>query len=539
MSDNRIENIFPHPSIRLQQQDAIDFILKKFSENKKYVILEAGTGVGKSAIAYTVSEFLRRHTLCNDQYTSGGNFLTTQKILQEQYERDFKKLGMNSVYSSSNYTCKFHKQNTCSESSRLLRTATKGDKFWNACMFNCPYKKAKSNFVDGNHGVTNFSYFLAETTYAGKTPKRNLLVIDEAHNIQNELSKFIEVSVSKRFCEGVLNLKFPKDLTTQKKTYDWIVGIYYPKILSMTSHIENMLEKYAGLKNKLQQFVKLAHRFEILDKYSCKLKRFVEVYHKDNWVSNNLIDDTGTVQKIEFKPIDVSYFAHDSLFVHGDKILMMSATILDKSGFCDMLGLKQSDVSFMRIDSPFESKNKPIFFHPIGKMSAKNIDQTLPLMAAAIKQILSSHKHEKGIIHCHSFKIANYLKRNIRNSRLLIHDSSNRNEVLKEHISSKKPTVLLSPSMTEGIDLKDDLSRFQVLCKIPYPYLGDKLVRKKMNKWNWWYPLETAKKIVQSTGRSIRNENDFAVTYILDADWDMFFSRNRHMFPKEFIECLV
>ena len=92
--------------------------------------------------------------------------------------------------------------------------------------------------------------------------------------------------------------------------------------------------------------------------------------------------------------------------------------------------------------------------------------------------------------------------------------------------------------MTEGVDLVDDASRFQIICKVPYPYLGDKLVKKRMNKWSWWYPLQTAKTIVQATGRSIRNENDHAVTYILDSDWDRFFQRNRSLFPKSFKECI-
>jgi Rad3-related DNA helicase len=174
----------------------------------------------------------------------------------------------------------------------------------------------------------------------------------------------------------------------------------------------------------------------------------------------------------------------------------------------------------------------------MGKMSSKSIDETLPKLVDAIKAILSEHKNEKGIIHCHSYKIANYVKRNIRNSRLLIHNSDNREAILEKHIKSKKASVLISPSMTEGVDLKGDLSRFQIICKVPYPYLGDKLVRKKMNKWKWWYPLQTAKAIVQATGRSVRSKDDTAITYILDSDFEMFYNRNRDLFPQGFKESL-
>ena len=135
-------------------------------------------------------------------------------------------------------------------------------------------------------------------------------------------------------------------------------------------------------------------------------------------------------------------------------------------------------------------------------------------------------------------KSANYLKQNIRSSRILVHDSTNRDEVLKKHLNSDKPTILLSPSMTEGVDLQEESSRFQIVCKVPYPYLGDKLVKKRMNKWDWWYPLQTAKTIVQSVGRSIRSNEDFAVTYILDENWNYFYSRNKNIFPEDFRKCL-
>ena len=169
----------------------------------------------------------------------------------------------------------------------------------------------------------------------------------------------------------------------------------------------------------------------------------------------------------------------------------------------------------------------------------KNTDRSLPLMAQAIKAILAEHKNEKGIIHCHSYKVANYLKKNIRSRRLLSHNASNRDKVLFDHMNSKSATVLLSPSMTEGVDLKGDASRFQILCKVPYPFLGDKLVRKRMNKWKWWYPLQTIKTIIQSVGRSIRTNDDRAITYILDGDWERFYSKNRDLFPEDFRKTLL
>jgi Rad3-related DNA helicase len=139
------------------------------------------------------------------------------------------------------------------------------------------------------------------------------------------------------------------------------------------------------------------------------------------------------------------------------------------------------------------------------------------------------------VVHnCTNYKIGKYLMENVKTNRFLTHDSTNRDDVLKLHVNSSEPTVLLSPSMMEGVDLKDDLSRFQIICKVPFPYLGDLVIKKRMEKNEKWYPYMTAKSVIQSLGRSIRNETDHAVSYILDSDWHRFFCKNKQLFPNEF-----
>ena len=531
---------FPHKKIRDCQHAAIDFTLNSIiNENKRFVIIEAGTGVGKSAIGLTIARYLESHNKGDDLYEGGSYFLTTQKILQEQYVKDFGRHGgiMKSIKSSTNYQCSFYKKNSCAESAQALRTADKDSRFFKSCVFNCNYKAAKEEFLKSKESVTNFPYFLAETAYAGKITPRQTLIIDEAHNVPNELSKFIEIVVTSRFAKQALKLDMP-DISTQPQAINWIKNVYSPKLFSHIKHIEKMLEKYAGLKEKLNEFTSIAKQFDLLDKHGCKLSRFMELYDNNNWVCNLIPADGKSGRKIEFKPIDVAPYSEEMLFKLGKKVIMMSATVLDHKALCELLGIGLDDVSFISIPSPFPVKNRPIVVCGLGSMSSKEIDSTLPRMAEGVKKILDNHPTEKGIIHCHTFKIAKYLKNNIRTRRFIIHNSHNREEMLKKHKASKKPTVLLSPSMTEGVDLKDESSRFQVICKIPYPYLGDKLIRKKMNRWKWWYPLNTAKTIMQSVGRSVRSKEDHAVTYILDSGWDRFYRMNKPLFPRGFRECI-
>ena len=536
-----VDKLFPYKSIRSKQKVAIDFALDAVVNGKKWIVIEAGTGTGKSAIGLTVARCIYNNDdLASDKKT-GAYFLTTQKILQAQYMKDFGGFGkeMKSVKSSTNYTCNYNKTSNCGENQRALKATDKSSGFWKACSFNCVYKKAKQEFLDSKESVTNFPYYLAETYYSGKLEPRKVLVIDEAHNISNELSKFIEVTISEKFCNAFLDIKMPDGLT-QAKYIDWISNAYIITAKKKMKHFEQMLEKYIGLKSKMKtgDFASISKKYEMLDKHICKVSRFLELYNKENWVMNIVDGSNRSSKKIEFKPIDVAPYSAEMLFDHADHIILMSATIIDKDAFAESTGIPKEEMAFISIPSPFPVENRPVIFSGVGKMNASSIQGTLPNLVQAVKMIMEQHKNDKGIIHAHSYSTAKYIKDNIKSRRILIHGSDNRDEILEKHKKSKTPTILLSPSMTEGVDLKGDLSRFQIICKVPYPYLGDKLVKKKMHKWKWWYPLQTTKTILQSVGRSIRTEEDTAVTYILDSDFERFYNMNKNMFPEDFRRAL-
>lgn len=538
------DHYFPFSNIRKEQRKAIEFALDAYESGKKYVILELGTGVGKSATGITIARYMEAHgeTLKNvdGEPLTGAYIVTTQKILQAQYLRDFgPESGKNlvrSIKSSNNYRCGFYEDQTCAESKRILSKLTKqlsGTEFQKHCKVSCPYSIEKQQFIDSPVSVTNFPYILAESTYAGKLESRSLLIVDEAHNTEGELGKFIEVTFSEKFARDIVKCKPPRN-DAQSSIYEWVKTTYLKALKKHMSSIEKSLLK---LSNDIEGYGIHSKQYEILDKHLSKLDKFIEVYKPENWAMNVVIppfDNKKAGKKYEFKPIDVSPYSQDTFFKLGGRVLMMSATIVDKDIFCSSLGLKAHDVAYLTIPSPFPLENRPIHYIPAGSMSKSMIDKTLPVVAETVRMLLEKHSNEKGIIHCTNYRIAKYVKDNVMSDRLMLHDSTNRDEVLKLHINSQEPTVLLSPSMMEGVDLKDDLSRFQIICKVPFPYLGDLVVKRRMELNNKWYPYSTAKSMIQSLGRSIRNEKDHAISYILDSDWERFYRMNKELFPKEF-----
>lgn len=538
------DKYFPFSSIRQQQKEAIDFSLDAYlNQKKKCVILELGCGVGKSAIGISIARYMDNHAPVvkddDGMPLSGAYILTTQKLLQDQYMNDFGPQSgrglLRTIKSSTNYKCKFYTEQSCAESKKLLTKLgkqLKGTEFEKQCKNSCSYSLEKQDFIESPLSITNFSYFLAETTYSGKLSQRSMLVIDECHNLESELGKFVEVSFSEKFARDTLKCKIPK-LDTQSSVFEWIKSSYRKSVNKYVKDLEKNLVK---LSESIEGYGEYSKQYEMLEKHVGKIDQFIEIYREDNWIMNINYPQEGNkrgARKFEFKPVDVSKFSN-ILFKSGNRLLMMSATVVDKDVFCESIGLNPEEVAYLRIPSPFPVENHPIHFIPVGSMSKDSIDKTLPVMAEAVQMILDKHPTEKGIIHTSNFKVANFIIENNRSGRLLCHDSSNRDEVLKKHYESKEPTVLVSPSMMEGVDLADDASRFQILCKVPFPFLGNLVVKKRMEKNKQWYPYTTAKSIIQSFGRSIRNDKDFAISYILDSDWDRFYGRNIQLFPEDF-----
>jgi Rad3-related DNA helicase len=108
-----------------------------------------------------------------------------------------------------------------------------------------------------------------------------------------------------------------------------------------------------------------------------------------------------------------------------------------------------------------------------------------------------------------------------------------------EMLKTDHSKILMGPSLLEGIDLKDEWSRLQIFAKVPYLSLADKFVKTKLEINPDWYQWSAIKNILQGTGRSIRNEDDWAITYILDGSMADLIHRKRSAFPIEFMKRIV
>ena len=519
---------FPEDRIpRKEQIYAINFALKTFLEdNKKFCILELPTGVGKSYIATTISGYLNSLDCCNASYV-----LTTQIILQDQYKKEFPDYG--NVSAKGNYRCNKFNDANCAEVKWFH------DYGGLEQCDECPYKIAKDEFSNCDISITNTNFFMCNLQYNEQfITNRNLLIVDEAHKLEEDIIKYKGVDIA--FNDLSKEHGLTKELWIKEDnndTYFWLNNFLHTWISDKIAKYKDIIEKInpdLGVSTNSVLF-KTTKKLDFLDKLISQINRVNEKYSNDRWV----IDTKHKEKTISIKPLYAYDFANEVMFRKAKFVLLMSGTILNSEHYSKSIGITSSNYNAMSVDSPFDVEKRKIYLIDSGSMSQKNIDKTLPRLINNIKKIIKLHEGQRGIIHTSSHKLAQMIYDEIKSNRLIIASdlNNNRNDMLQMH-SDSDDTILLSPSLTEGVDLKDDLSRFQIIAKIPFPYLGDKYTSIKMKKIANWYSYQTAKTLIQSYGRSVRNSEDFATTYILDSDADWFIKRNKNMFPKFFLEAL-
>ncbi|MDQ4074443.1 MAG: ATP-dependent DNA helicase, partial [Thermoproteota archaeon] len=457
----------------------------------------------------------------------------------------------------------------------------------------CEYFDQINMALMSSHSVLNYPIFLAFLPYSKSLPERGLLVLDEGHLLETEIVKFRGLSISKRrWKRYVSNLDIVDyGYDDIERWIDFLVDIE-AKLLSATGN-DGLAEtlaleraaKYGYRKGKKipspignKRIVSASELFDSDDeitkrhvsdgndvgsggngggefppktsntlgdelavdaaKDTERLMRTINnlLANPKNWIVSEIKKENYRVDRVELKPLDVSPYCQ-SVFEKGSKTLIMSATILNYNAFCRSVGLNPDDAKFVQVGSDFPLENRPIYPLNIDYLNYGNLQsvETMSKISRAVDNLMSTHKNDKGIIHTTSYEQLAFIQKNISKEnarRLLVTDPEiQRDEVILQHSSTPKPTVLISPSLHTGLDLKNELSRFQIITKVPYPNKGDRWTDAKRKVDEEWYYWQTALRLIQAYGRSVRSREDWAKTYVLDSAFGYFIKKNRNVLP--------
>lgn len=553
----KIFDYFPFQSFRLHQKEILIELAENI-ESYDWFFLEAPTGFGKSAVAYTLTQWLLR--------TYGGlsHICVQNKFLQQQYLNDFKNLEQ--IKGRNNFACLLAEKEepltcdigVCVLDQKILcpfkpkrviveRPFSSGVALrddhgivldWEGCIRKCLYWQQKDKGIRNDVTLHNYAYYFYEQNYVRDFSKRYLGVFDEGHTVENILMNFIGFKISDWVLEKVHLKGFP--IPEYRDVNDWIDWL---------NRLEEELAKVKGElppSRSIEELSKKERR--VLVTYINLCKRVSELLSllsedKENWVTKTRRDKySDKNMSVTFKPVTVKKYSNH-IFGFTTKNLLMSATILDHEKLKRYLGIKD-DVKFLRVEeSTFPVKNRPFIQAYVGRATRKTINTYLPALITTLDSVYIPKKmNDKGVIHTHTNKIARHITTNSKYANIMITNTGveeSRETIIKQFFDAEPPKIMVSPSMNLGVDLKDDRCRWQLIVKIPYPDLSDPQIAKRLEIEPDWYDWVTLMTLIQTYGRGCRSDTDYCETYILDSMFMWLWKKNWKIAPKWFRDAIT
>ena len=522
---------------RNSQIKLINKINWAIGEGYKYIILEAGTGIGKSAIATTLAN------MYEDSY-----ILTMTKQLQEQYLDDFGDM-LVEIKGRGNYKCNYKGNcDFCIKAEYNLRKCSD-------CEYNQAFKKA----VEAKNVITNYDYLYYAGVANPLLDSRELLILDEAHNLERKMlmlssSELNREYISTKFgidifylfmygTNSINELKRNPDYWIElcddlikecKKRIKKIEGDADKSVQVTLDEFESNPSKYSNFdyieKQNLEQDMKSFASISLGLSY----KELIIDLPDKNSILNNAMDISA-----EFKPYSVLDDTQNLLKL-GNVCIFLTGTLGSKDKFCEWNNINPDETYYIYEKSPFDVAKRPIYVDFVGRMSGfrRGIPKWKNKRAInKIKEILDMHKNEKGVIHTSSNEQAFWIIDQLREYNLMFVGGEDRNRTLKEFAESKENIILIGASIKDGVDFKGDLCRFQIVFKVPYPQLNEQVKYRRDLDPKWFY-YQTVMALMQAYGRGIRDSDDYCVMYIIDSSFKQLFDYNRGFFNEYFAEAI-
>lgn len=460
------------------------------SSTKRIILIEAPTGTGKTLLGLGLA-------LVNSWR---AYFLTANKTLQDQYVEEGNGM-VRRMVGRQNYKCVLWKFHPGEAASRGAAMDTSVDNAPCASGYQCPVKKWCGYFVDkkevmaGLLSAHNYSYWLPESEYAGGFSDTDLIVADEAHLLDNVICKFLAINLDSK------TLSYMKQMGAMPAN-DSIMQWKKAGEAAETGAREALLLQEEGTVNasRWKRRLSLYQRLAAID---TEHNRYV--VNKAAW----------STSIVPVWPIGVEKL----LMGHkARKLVMMTATVIDKEMFLDVLGFNPDDVEFIKMPWVFPPYTRPVYYRPVAEVTRETTIAAASNLAGACDDVLSKREGEKGVIHTHSFRLLDAVVPYIKNLHRIVVQTrgADRLQLITSFKAEGGSRWLVSPSVEHGENFAGDIARNQIILKIPFPNLGDEAVRIRSRQKHWWYKFATVQNLVQMIGRLTRSDRDYGETYIFD-----------------------
>ena len=588
-------NIGEKFTFRLFQKDTIVNIIYNivYSNENRCHVIEAPTGSGKSLINIIAAGVLADFYNMNSYILCSDLFLWDQyaKFISSHRRIDFGMI----KGQTGNYTCMKNGEDMrnadcrmCGLSWASMFNPETAHKYKYDCASTCEYVRARKKAIKAKVVLMTYQLYFYQinvvTQNLGGTNSfapRDIIFCDECHNIpdivqaqhsptirHNDFDKLYQIydwaanQNTDLFAEAhydiideytYMQLKDSLeymwsnfiDSSLPKKT-DYALIMEYRDLLLKFSPIVNAI--CGDISKRKQAFEPV--REDDLTIYKCctfiqNCMCFINDFSTalemagEDYVIKQVTEDKNHEYVVAFNCTKEDAMCHEFFLKTAPHIVMTSATIGGKAPFEQNMGAKYTDKGEFKMDvmpSTFDYSQSPVIFLNRYKMSYKEKDKSFESLKPIIYNIIDKFAGKKGIIQTGSYALAQKLvfdaPAKYKDRLLLYNGSKEKTFTIQKHRISDD-TILVGPTLCEGIDLPDDDCRFIVILKVPYPSLTDKLVKEKIELFPLWYKSKTSNSIIQGIGRGVRNDKDYCTTYILDGCFFNLYTETKDQYAPE------
>ena len=393
----------------------------------------------------------------------------------------------------------------------------------------CPYYEQRSRALGSAARVTNYAMLLADPRVRART---GVLLADEAHRVKQAVSASAEIYLSRR-TYGRFKLSLPQ--TPELQMWSEWGRAAFKALPAQHGGVGYGVTPDMGLNTARRQTFALA---------SMKAK------DQGNWLV--VQEENG----IRIQPIWGAPFVMKNLFGHEvapgladpldgaqyrdrgvQKVLFTSATLMGAEYVADTLGLPDGSWAYLDLPSIFPVENRPINYAPVMRMNYKNSStpQGRKPMIDAIDRVIESYVtsgQAQGVVHAVSNRLRDAILTESRWRAIMVSEANDH----QDRVTAGQASVVVAANLSEGWDGIDDLVRFVIMPKVPFPSLGDERVkiRKEEDARSFEYAALVA--VVQGAGRGVRHEKDHADTWILDRAWKFLYEKRKDWLPESFTD---
>ena len=606
--DNFFENIKGVKNLEYREgQHTMALDIAEVIKNKEILLIEAGVGIGKS-YAYLIPIIYEYQ---NNPEFHGFIISTSTIALQEQLEKDIKNIGnllgididITVAKGKTNYICKKKLENIISSDEEneiyeeiLKRVNENGEidrysfsdldeEIWKnihitSCNFQkcskaleCPYLLNRQNFTKNgaiicNHDLLIQSLKRDDDAQILKEP--NVLVIDEAHSIEDKVRNAYKKYLDKRHIENIfwnihhrilnsddsieieqeffynLNGLFLDILTNAKRGLAKNIKIDsgYDECVRVNFNITNKTkEKLNFLIKRIDKLLKEVKNYEILNndivtnKEIDELKEvrqsFCDLLDKDKsnyvyWVE--FLGKDGKFIRIMYAPKEIDKITSRLLSNPNYGKILTSATLTtqddDYSYYAKSIGLDNiigiNVLKEFSINSPYNYQDNTLIYYGNDLPNPNDKELYLEEIKARIKELVNITNGKSLILFTSKkdmHEVYEYLKDEV-DFPIYIQEDGKEKALIENFQNEENSCLLGTGTFYEGIDIKGSSLSQVIIAKLPFPIVEPVIMDKASiytNGFKKVYLPEMLIKLKQGVGRLIRSENDTGIISILDS----------------------